>query len=1015
MEPLSALGIVAAGVQFVDFTAKLFSSISEIYLSSLGQTERGSLLATLTTTLNSLTTQIEEKAAALGVDAPPGSADALFLDCCRQCKNVSTELSDVLANLTARTSPKFGTRSMRSSLAGGIRWLMSDSKITRLADKLQRIQQQMQMAAILCMWEKANENGETTQQVSQRLADVVTTLEHVDTATKNTAACLRDVVTLEAPYSVDVSNVVRALMTSKWPLHPDYERPSSGQFAHRAQLVLMESLGFTAMHDREATIPKAYAETFEWLFKTRQELGHASRWFDFPAWLEDDSQEIYWITAKPGAGKSTLMKYLTHDPRLKQHLSVWAGSEELIVASFYFWNAGTDLQKSHEGLLRCLLLQCLGQRPDLASRVCQRRWACLQMLGLNSKRHFPDWTWAELVESVNDLVSQAGNGYRLAFFIDGLDEFDGDHTKLVDIIKDLTQWKGVKVCVSSRPWNVFNDAFHRSPSLTVQDLTSNDMQRYVRGHFEDLPAFTELQSANPDTASTLLESIASRADGVFLWVAVVVRTLVERLSAGDSLGDLFATLNQLPRDVEDLFETIRRQIDPQYLSQSSQYFLLLLEARRKPCAFNPSAITLLLADEDEGSLFHRQFSQMWETKRAWMLATMRRRLHSRTMGLLEISPSGTVGFLHRTVLEWVTQHENLANVLRDAPEGFNPSLELCKARTTELLNFHIDLEFEALSESPTPHGRLLPSSDSSSTSDKPERFWRLFLLCLRHAAHAADWSSSIKDDTRLVGMLETLQTQLPALIQAEGFNHFQLDVLFTMVDMDSLFGAAWDPSSLGALLKDLANNRDWTAAPPIFVRLAAKFGIVPFVVAKVDQRVLRDPSGSFPVYDLLKDAMGMLGTQNVTFGAHSRERDKNMDDISVWDGRVSEIVPPLGRSRVELIKYLLRVAPNNRTKRLGLRRLVHVDLLRPLDKFRVRMRDEESLKGIEKILRKELSTPMWLWRHFVKGPKGATQTDRGGKGPSQSGGFLFLTEAEHNSSRFWDEYYYRQTIGDDDI
>ncbi|KAG7284236.1 hypothetical protein NEMBOFW57_010600 [Staphylotrichum longicolle] len=143
-----------------------------------------------------------------------------------------------------------------------------------------------------------------------------------------------------------------------------------------------------------------------------------------------------------------------------------------------------------------------------------------------------------------------------------------------------------------------------------------------------------------------------------------------------------------------------------------------------------------------------------------------------------------------------------------------------------------------------------------------------------------------------------------------------------MVDMDSLFGAAWDPSSLGALLKDLAKTRDWTAAPPVFVRLAAKFGIVPFVVAKVDQRVLRDPSGSFPVYDLLKDAMGMLGSQNVTGGAEGRERDKNMDDISVWDGRVSEIVPPLGRSRVELIKYLLRVAPNNRAKRLGLSKLI---------------------------------------------------------------------------------------------
>ncbi|KAK4118680.1 hypothetical protein N657DRAFT_367993 [Parathielavia appendiculata] len=93
--------------------------------------------------------------------------------------------------------------------------------------------------------------------------------------------------------------------------------------------------------------------------------------------------------------------------------------------------------------------------------------------------------------------------------------------------------------------------------------------------------------------------------------------------------------------------------------------------------------TFLLADEDEGSTIHRDFSSMWDAKQPWMVVAMRRRLQSRTIGLLEISPSGTVRFLHCTVPEWVTRKENCQHQTGCSGKLFDRSLEFCKARTTD--------------------------------------------------------------------------------------------------------------------------------------------------------------------------------------------------------------------------------------------------------------------------------------------------------------------------------------------
>lgn len=64
-------------------------------------------------------------------------------------------------------------------------------------------------------------------------------------------------------------------------------------------------------------------------------------------------------------GKSTSMKYLSHHPLTRDYLERWSESKQLVLASFYLWNSGTDLQKSWEDLLRSLVFEINRQCPLL--------------------------------------------------------------------------------------------------------------------------------------------------------------------------------------------------------------------------------------------------------------------------------------------------------------------------------------------------------------------------------------------------------------------------------------------------------------------------------------------------------------------------------------------------------------------------------------------------------------------------------------------------------------------------
>jgi hypothetical protein len=250
-------------------------------------------------------------------------------------------------------------------------------------------------------------------------------------------------------------------------LSPVYRGSCAARFAQRILL----KLRFKEMPDRHERIAEAYRKTFEWIFDLRRDSSRP--WRSFVEWLKDDSI-IYWITGKPGAGKSTLIKFIyDHQRKARLFASSLRSVEKVVMAGGFFWNSGTSMQISQDGLIRTLLHDILRQCEDLLPFAFRDRWEEYYIFDDYAS---DQWTWSELIRALKAVIKKGSPTTRFVFFIDGLDEFGGDHSELITLLSSLVSQGNVKMCVASRPWVVFEDAFSQDPSLMLRDLTYPDIE-----------------------------------------------------------------------------------------------------------------------------------------------------------------------------------------------------------------------------------------------------------------------------------------------------------------------------------------------------------------------------------------------------------------------------------------------------------------------------------------------------------------------------------------------------------
>lgn len=152
-----------------------------------------------------------------------------------------------------------------------------------------------------------------------------------------------------------------------------------------------------------------------------------------------------------------------------------------------------------------------------------------------------------------------------------------DHGTLVRELESLAGNKNMKLCVASRPWQTFQTHFgnfrHR---LALHDFTISDMESYISANLIKAEVDTGLGTSFHDherDADAFVKAFARKAEGVFLWAVLIVRSLCQEIEAGRSVRDLRRYVDKTPLDLKTFFTTmIVERID--YRDQSAVARLL---------------------------------------------------------------------------------------------------------------------------------------------------------------------------------------------------------------------------------------------------------------------------------------------------------------------------------------------------------------------------------------------------------------------------------------------------------
>ncbi|RDW84270.1 hypothetical protein BP6252_01860 [Coleophoma cylindrospora] len=460
---------------------------------------------------------------------------------------------------------------------------------------------------------------------------------------------------------------------------------------------LLGSLSFATLTDRQESVEIAYHQTFEWIYQP-SEISKAP-WSSFINWLRQEDG-VYWINGKAGSGKSTLMRYIFENRRTKDELQNWAGSMPVEMCGFFFWNSGDEEQKSQRGFLRSLLFEILNRHRALLSEIMPEVWEIWsaratglisRKLPLDSQLLPPEpkpWTVVQLLRAFRKLLKTLQNEVKLSLFIDGLHEYGDDYDDILSLLEEFSKSPNLKICLSSRPLMVFERAFAGLPSLKLQNLTHGDISHYVKDRLYRNKYMIVLSAQHAAAVSELVDEIVGKASGVFLWVKLVVKSLLHGLRDHNRISDLQKRVRHLPADLEALYAHMLKHTDPFYDEQASQIFQIMRAAQKG----SPDKVTLLTLswadEEDENLAENAPIRPLTEEEISTRCKTMDARLKSVCAGLLEsndvrfssIAPNAKVMFMHRTVADWFKKETVWGQLLsRTARTGFSPNLAMLKS------------------------------------------------------------------------------------------------------------------------------------------------------------------------------------------------------------------------------------------------------------------------------------------------------------------------------------------------
>ncbi|PMD34239.1 hypothetical protein L207DRAFT_138175 [Hyaloscypha variabilis F] len=708
MDPFSALSVAANIVQFIVYGINIVSKGNQLYKSTDGALIENVELQEATIRLQQLSRNFDkslDQSLSQGLSA---QNDESIQKICGECKAVSKELVEKLERLKV---PEGHPHKKWKSFRQALKSVWTKERIEDIAQRLSQLRIELDSHVLVSLREQV-----TIMSIQQNAR--FTSLENE--SKKIMFALLANNEALLAGIESNFRNLNLSSQSEHAKTREILHAHTEANHRRKAELHILESLRFETMKYRYETISEAHKRTFEWIFRDPDAEGKP--WSSFIKWAESGSG-IYWINGKAGSGKSTLMRFIVDDPQTQSHLQQWAPRENLITPAFFFWNSGVPEQRSQAGLLRSIIYEALQKHTHLFPLVFPEEWPKILELSRHEVSPISEvWSSSRLRKAFRRLLGCSSKEFRFCFFIDGLDEYDGDHEEIANYFSDISSLPYIKFCIASRPLTVFKDTFSMSSALRLQDLTSHDIEIYVKDKLNGHNRMKVLTAKDPRRSNDLVQELIAKAAGVFLWVTLVVTSLLKGLGQRDGFPQLLERLDSFPSELGHLYGHMLNLIDPIYMAEGARLFrtyklhtnmlrpvtaeeLYITHIVDLPRVLGTTSDDLQRARNEEVELLNSNFLDNHEFSIydcQSLLEHMDYLLWTRCGGLLEINkgehlrePSihyeGTVEYLHRTAREYLDREDVWEAICRHETDGitFEPALQLLMCQVLRLKRLSI--------------------------------------------------------------------------------------------------------------------------------------------------------------------------------------------------------------------------------------------------------------------------------------------------------------------------------------
>lgn len=268
-----------------------------------------------------------------------------------------------------------------------------------------------------------------------------------------------------------------------------------------------------------------------------------AQWDALVNWLRS-ADRLLWIQGKLGAGKSTLVNFLVQDGGARKALSQWG--ENPLVISHFFCRVG-----SIEGFLCSLIFQLLSENHEIVDTLLAERALTRPIFSSTNRSS------KQLRKVLAFILERCSR--PVCFFIDGLDELlEGPKLdELLSIVNTLRDQTHVKLCLASRAEPAFRYHFSQFLTIKLDQITRPFMHAHVTKILTSCPKKREY---DPRFLNEMIVELVQNAEGVFLWLDLVLETIKRGMLKDDGELALRTRLQKARNSLKEHFTDMWKRL-----------------------------------------------------------------------------------------------------------------------------------------------------------------------------------------------------------------------------------------------------------------------------------------------------------------------------------------------------------------------------------------------------------------------------------------------------------------------